>query len=260
MAIQTLYGRQHLYPTLGQSLGSGLGEGLSMLLHHKVESQKKEKRAKEWENIGLPAHLAQFLVNQPEKIQLEAFKKFTGSENKATPSPAQQEVIEKRKDKLRPDLTYLDDLERTSKELRSLINDKQEPVEFGLKASVLSSLPVVGNQYLEDSTGAFNALANKFHTDATQGAKNVRSVYHVKILGASKPGLDKTKGQNEKILDHWDKAIAEKRAKFLKAHPEFKDEVSAEEKSESADNKSQKVQIDDNGNIYVNGKLFARPK
>ena len=57
----------------------------------------------------------------------------------------------------------------------------------------------------------------------------MRSVYHVKILGASKPGLDKTKEQNEKILDHWQKVIDQKKNRFLKDHPEFKNETKPSE-------------------------------
>lgn len=215
-------------------------------------------------------------AQQPQQIQQQAQSQQMGSAQAATGGPQVVSIpdkprepsqplfsnkpkseahalkIEARKDKLRPDLSYLDDLERTANELRELINEQKDPVEFGLKSAALSSIPYLGEQFLGGSTGAFNALSNKFHTDAAQNSKGVRSVYHVKILGASKPSLSKTKEQNERILNHWDKVISEKKAKFLKAHPEFIDEI--EKGDQSSQKNAQSAQQDQpkSGSVRIN--------
>lgn len=242
------------YASLGNALGTGLGAGLEQLAQNKMKGMEREKFAKSLNRIGYTPEEADTLAylqqNSPEHFHhILGMAKPTqqGTEQKQAlfsnpKSEAQELKIEARKDKLRPELTYLDELETTAKELRTLINDKKEPVEFGNYSAIASNIPIVGNQLLGKNTGAFDALSNKFHTDATQGSKNVRSVYHVKILGASKPSLTKTKEQNEKLLDYWQKVIDKKRSAFLKAHPEFANEVEVDLGQSSDQQQSQQVQ------------------
>lgn len=174
------------------------------------------------------------------------------------------EALQKRMDKLRPELQYLEDLESTSNELKKLINDQKDPVQFGLKSSILSNLPILGDQFLSPNTGAFDSFANKFHTDATEKAKGVRSKYHLQILKKSKPSLEKTKEQNEQLLNIWDRQIAEKKARFLKDHPEFNQEVAqinAQPLNNIASNKkSPEIKRMKNGDLYLDGVLIAKKK
>jgi len=237
-----------------KNIGTGLGEGLTRLAHHKMQKLERDSFVKNLSSLGYSPEQAQVLeylqrqspqqfhqiLSQANPMQRQgeagqlSQQAFGGGKHQSQAQTQAQELrVEARKDKLRPELTYLNELETTAKELKDLINDKQEPVEFGLQSAALSNIPLVGSQFLGKNTGAFDALSNKFHTDATQGSKNVRSVYHVKILGASKPSLNKTKEQNEKLLDYWQKVIDKKRAAFLKAHPEFLNEVENSEQQQS---------------------------
>lgn len=223
-----------------QNLGTGLGQGLTKLAQEKMNKIRQQQFAQSLHKIGYSPEqsdvLAYLQQNSPEhfhqiigQTNTPSIQSQSGQQQQPLfsrpKSEAQDLKIEARKDKLRPELTYLNDLETTAQELRNLIKDQKDPVSFGVKSAALSNIPVIGSQFLSGNTGAFDALSNKFHTDATQGSKNVRSVYHVKILGASKPSLNKTKEQNEKLLNHWQKVIDKKRADFLKAHPEFSSEV-----------------------------------
>jgi hypothetical protein len=89
MAIQQLYGREHRSPSFAQSLGTGLGEGLSMLLSHRVADITRQKRAKEWESIGLPSNVAHFLVNQPENVQKDFLDRLEGFQLSQSGLPSQ---------------------------------------------------------------------------------------------------------------------------------------------------------------------------
>lgn len=212
--------------------------------------------------------------NQQQMMKLASPKNLFG-QSISSGGGINNEALEKRKDKIRPELTYLEDLERTLHELRYLLNDQKDPVDFGFKSSIGSAIPIIGNHLLSSNTGAFNALSDKFHTDANEKAKGVRSVYHLKILKGSKPGLDKTKEQNKKLLDIWDKQISEKKAKFLKAHPEFSDEVEfLDQQNQNLDlstdiknqnnpvvnKKKHRIQKDSKGNIYIDGELVPTKK
>lgn len=272
----------------GERVLSAIGSGLDRWAEGKIKEMDRKKESEIYHRAGFRPEIADFLTHirevdpahfssvlqglgesayarpqqqgmqslQPEaEVSEPSFEKPANLFERISPEKeeAHKLKVEQRKDKLRPDLNYLDDLQETVDALREEINNQKDPVKFGLKSELLTKVPG-GKQFLSGSTGAFDALSNKFHTDATQGQKGVRSVYHVKILGASKPGLDKTKEQNEKILDHWEKVINQKKERFLKDHPEFKSEA----KSPSSPVKSMQEAQEKKPNVrIVNGKKEA---
>jgi hypothetical protein len=203
---------------LGSSLGSGLGQGLSMLAQNKLDEMRRSKFSELLKNAGYEPGQADVLAYLQQQ-QPQQFHQVLGQQQQANTLKREQY-----KDKLRPEIDYLDNLEGSLNALEELINQQEDPVSFGLLPSRLSQ---VSPSLVGENTGTYDALSNKFHTDAAQNTKGVRSVYHVKILGASKPGLDKSREQNMKILKHWRSVINNKKSKFLKAHPMFNDELTS---------------------------------
>jgi len=62
----------------GEILGTGLGQGLSALMQHKVSQIQAEKKAKAWESMGIDPEQARFIVGQPEWLQKELIGRLEG--------------------------------------------------------------------------------------------------------------------------------------------------------------------------------------
>lgn len=238
------------------TLGSGLAQGLNALTQNKMKQITASKTAELFQNAGytpeashLLAHLQQTNPNQFKDFVLglgegamqqpeqQMGQQGFGPQQGFTQSPQPQQIapvfgkkksdskmqddflkFEKYKDKLAPDIEYINDLKGTINAMLEDIENGQ--VNFNVGTALASQLPFgLGNQLLNEDTGDFNHLSNKFITDATQKAKGVRSVYHIKTIAGSKPGLDKTKEQNLKLLRRWKNQLDEKEAHFYKAHP-----------------------------------------
>lgn len=234
---------------LGSSLGSGLGQGLSMLAQNKLNEMRRSKVSDLLKGAGYEPGQSDLLAYLQQQ-QPEHFHQVLGQQQQANSlkqqksDQAHQLKMAQFKEKLRPNLDYLNGLETTLNRLEDLV--KKDDVYFGL---IPSKLPT---SLLNADTGEYDALSNLFHTDAAKNQTGVRSVYHVKILGASKPGLDKTKKQNEQILSHWRRILNDKRSKFIKAHPEF-----SEDQEMSASSGRQEFNELPNPQQFPNKKLTA---
>ena len=268
------------------SLGAGLASGLQALASHKLQEVQRGKIASEFQK-GFNVHPD--LANSMAMLYQSNPKEFTnqfhhylqnigggtapgqqleeGEEPKyntyqpgigGAKSEAQQLQVQKYKDKAGVDLAYLDDLESTVDAMIDLA--EKGGVEFGKKSALKAAVPVVGAHYLDEPTGTFHHLSNKFVTDAAQKATGVRSVYHIKALAASKAGLDKTKDQNLQVLRHWKKTIDRKKDDFYKEHSKYfsRNDKKAENVLEKQETKQKEMPqaYRENGKIYFNGQEF----
>jgi hypothetical protein len=205
MAIQQLYGREHRSPSFAQSLGTGLGEGLSMLLSHRVADITRQKRAKEWESIGLPSNVAHFLVNQPESIQKDFLDRLEGFNiptqegeaplrfgNKSSQSDkalvqkeiAQQKSIEPFLKGQAEDYNNAQKLYSKAKSMLKLINDNEKDWPGQLKGTLLPDQAYTNphiRKYLSDANSLVTALANS--------RKGQPTGFKIKFEQLAKPNL-----------------------------------------------------------------------
>lgn len=192
---------------------SQLGNGINALTQQQQNPLQAQQQVQQSQPVQ---QTLQQEFQQPQKQQQKpAFTLGKQGEPKNAIDEYKQEQL---KAKLLPEISYLDDV---SNDVDSLLDLAQKgKVDFGISSSVLSQIPWgLGNFQLTGDTGLYNALANKFVTDAAQKAKGVRSVYHIKAIEASKAGLSRTKEQNIKILKHLKKELDQKKVQFYKDHP-----------------------------------------
>jgi hypothetical protein len=231
--------------SVGNRIAGGLANALEQFTQDRLREIKRKKSTGLLTDMGIKPEVARFLQDIREQdpnaytqlvqnLGTSAYKEG-GQDLTSSPlfrgkgSQAQQVALEKYKDQNRDKLNYILKMRNQVKSLRDLINDPAQPVDFGAISGIAGSVPVVGSKlaakWANDNTGLYQQWSNQLHTDLAQDVKGVRSKYYVQLLGGSKPGLDKTRGQNEKILGKYDQVFNSELSSFLRAHPEFKEEV-----------------------------------
>lgn len=226
----------------GRTVGSGLAGGLQHLLDSKLDEVNTRKEHELYQRAGFRPEAAELLTHL-RKVDPQHFHQYLSAVNPRTGEQGaygpMQPIIGKspstnspQLEKVRHDIGNIDSLLDNLDEMEALINNTKDPVDFSYSNAALSKIP--GGNYFYgknfgfgqpegagSSTGAFDALSNKFHTDAVQNAKNIRSLEHVRLYGKSKPGVDKTKAQNLQLIPYWRKQLLKEKEQRLKSHPEL---------------------------------------
>ena len=258
-------------PTLSSSLGTGLGQGLAALAQSKLAQIAQDRKTDIFRKVGYDDQTAHLLstLHSADPASFHKILEMVGGGGQQGQQMGQQQPqqdqsqsqfmagmqggksnlqYEKYKDKLLPELDYLNSMDRTVSEMLDYAKNKN--VNFGALSSIASNIPIVGQKMLNTDTGYYDTLSNKFVTDAAQMAKGVRSVYHIKSIAAAKAGLGKTKAQNLKILNYYKDDIQNKKAAFFKAHPYMKDFENQQEQQQE----QQGLMQDEQGNLFMNGR------
>lgn len=189
------------------SLGTGLGEGLAALAHHKMQDIQRQKIADYFATQpGFTPESAQGFSQLPQYLQAPALKS-------RQPNVQQEE----KQRAIANEYDILQEIIDTSDRIIKATENKD--LSLGLPARGIAAIDPT---LLNDVTATFNKDAAHLFNLKTEAAKGLLSKIRLTKLGEDKPGLNLSRNVNRKLAEQYRDAALKTQKNIEKTYPGFR--------------------------------------